>query len=76
METIVSYLIGKPSGRQLTPADVDAIWAQFEQYEPTQLRYEKAGVHACGTGFLGKLWLVYVIVILEFEVVSRKLNII
>lgn len=34
--------------RQLTPADVDAIWAQFEQYEPTHAANARALVRGGG----------------------------
>mmetsp|Transcript_16747 Transcript_16747/g.36986 ORF Transcript_16747/g.36986 Transcript_16747/m.36986 type:complete len:167 (-) Transcript_16747:72-572(-) len=36
------FLTRQAAGRQLTPADVDAIWAQFEQYEPTHAANARA----------------------------------
>ncbi|CAE7551080.1 unnamed protein product [Symbiodinium pilosum] len=36
------FLMRQAAGRQLSPADVDAIWAQFEQYEPTHAANARA----------------------------------
>ena len=36
------FLARQAAGRQLTPQDVDAIWAQFEQYEPTHAANARA----------------------------------
>ncbi|CAJ1400130.1 unnamed protein product [Effrenium voratum] len=36
------FLTRQAAGRQLSPADVDAIWAQFEQYEPTHAANARA----------------------------------
>ncbi|CAE7028275.1 unnamed protein product [Symbiodinium natans] len=36
------FVTRQAAGRQLSPADVDAIWAQFEQYEPTHAANARA----------------------------------
>ncbi|CAE7041288.1 PGA [Symbiodinium sp. CCMP2592] len=42
------FVTRQAAGRQLTPADVDAIWAQFEQYEPTHAANARALVRGSG----------------------------
>ncbi|CAE7257948.1 unnamed protein product [Symbiodinium microadriaticum] len=42
------FVTRQAAGRQLTPADVDTIWAQFEQYEPTHAANARALVRGSG----------------------------
>eukprot|EP00913_Durusdinium_trenchii_P032892 g30791.t1 len=44
------FLTRQAGGRQLTPADVDAIWAQFEQYEPAHAAKARALVRGSAPG--------------------------